>query len=179
MLHRLVEILTDGAACHHIAQYRIYLHLHVSLDSGNLITRLIAFDDLAVAPNKKLGEVPLDVAATTLRFQPSIERMRVLTIHLNLVELWEVDIVVGCTELVNLLNSAWCLLAELVAGEIENLEALALILLIERFQVFILRRESAAGCRVYYQQHLVLVLGERHVLAPIVLHREIINTLCR
>ncbi len=45
---------------------RADLHLHVCLDGGNLITRLVAFDDLAVAPDEEFGEVPLDVTAAGL-----------------------------------------------------------------------------------------------------------------
>ena len=50
---------------------------------------------------------------------------------------------------------------------------------IQRLQFLVLRRESAAGGGVNNQQHLTLVVRERHLLAYIVLHLEIINTLCR
>ena len=50
--------------------------------------------------------------------------MLIGTVHLNLVELREVDVEVGRAELVNLLNGTRSLLSELVAGEVKNLEAI-------------------------------------------------------
>ena len=70
--------------------------------------------------------------------------MGILAVHVNLVELREVDIEVGRAERVNLLNRAGRLLAELVAGDVEDLETLSMILLVERLQVLVLRRESAS-----------------------------------
>ena len=84
--------------------------------------------------------------------------MCVLAVHINLVELWEVDVEVGCAELVDLLNGARSLLSELVAREVKNLEALTVILLVEWFQVFVLRCEPASGGCVDNQQHLPFVV---------------------
>ena len=64
--------------------------------------------------------------------------MCLLAIHIYLVKLREMDVKISRTELVNLLNRARRLLAELVAGEIEDLETLTMILLIKRLQIFIL-----------------------------------------
>jgi hypothetical protein len=52
-------------------------------------------DDLAVAPDEEFGKVPFDIATSSLRFQPSIERMRLLAIHIYLVKLWEMDVEVS------------------------------------------------------------------------------------
>ena len=61
MLHGFVEILADGTTRHHVAQYRIHLHLHICLDGGDFFSRLIAFQNTTVATYEELGEVPLDV----------------------------------------------------------------------------------------------------------------------
>ena len=56
--------------------------------------------------------------------------MRILAIDINLVELRELDVEVGGTELVNLLNRPRRLLPELIAGEVKDLQTLAAVLLI-------------------------------------------------
>ena len=131
MLNRLVEILSDGATCHHTAQDRINLHLHVSLNIAHFVRRLITLQNSSVARDKEFGEVPLDAtllieigfaltehvvhklaslvvgveaAKTLLCLQVSVERMLVGSVHLYLVELWKLDIEVGRAELVNLMN---------------------------------------------------------------------------
>ena len=43
-------------------------------------------------------------------------------------------------------------------------------------QLLVLRRESAAGGRIDYQQHLALEVGDRHVAPCIVLYLEIVHT---
>ena len=102
--------------------------------------------------------------------------MLVGTVYLDLIELWELDTEVGRTELFDFLNATWCLLAKLVAGEIENLQTCGLVLLVQLFEFFVLRGESTTGGGIHDEQYLALVLGERHVAACIVLYFEIINT---
>lgn len=65
--------------------------------------------------------------------------MLVGTVYLDLIELWELDTEVGRTELFDFLNATWCLLAKLVAGEIENLQTCGLVLLVQLFELFVLR----------------------------------------
>ena len=79
---------------------------------------------------------------------------------------------VGRAERVNLLNRARCLLAKLVAREVENLETVLGILLIERFQFFVLWCESASGSGVHNQQHLALVVRERNLLSYVILYLD-------
>jgi len=86
--------------------------------------------------------------------------MCVFAIHINLVELWKVDVEVGCAELVYLLNRTRSLLSELVTRKVENFEALSLIFLVERLQFLVLRRESASSSSIHYQQYLPFVVGE-------------------
>ena len=57
--------------------------------------------------------------------------MLVGSVHINLVELWELDIEVGRAELVNLLNRTRSLFAKLIAREVQNFEAV--LCLIELF----------------------------------------------
>ena len=71
--------------------------------------------------------------------------MLIGSIHINFVELRELDVKVGCAELVNLLNGARGLLSELVAGEIQNFEAVLCVLFIESLQLLVLWRESTSG----------------------------------
>ena len=117
--------------------------LFVGLNVVHLVRGLVALDDTAVARNEELGEVPFDVgilvvvgvflakhvvqqlaqafveieaAETFLCLQIGIEGVFVRTVHLNFVELWELDVEVSRAELVDFLNGAGCLFAELVAG---------------------------------------------------------------
>ena len=77
--------------------------------------------------------------------------MLISSVHINLVELWELDVEVGRAELVNLLNRTRSLFAKLVAGEVENLEAILGVFLIQRLQFLILWCESASGSGVHNQ----------------------------
>ena len=52
------------------------------------------------------------------------------------------------------------LVAELVAGEVQHLEALVVILLVELLQRLVLGGEAAAGGGVDDQQHLALQVGQ-------------------
>ena len=63
------------------------------------------------------------------------------SVHINLVELCELNVKVGRAELMNLLDSAGGLLSELVAGKVQNLETLAVVLLIQCLQFLVLRCE--------------------------------------
>ncbi len=56
--------------------------------------------------------------------------MLVGSVHINLVELRELNVEVGRAELVNLLNGTRSLFAELIAREVQNLEAVLCILLV-------------------------------------------------
>ena len=91
---------------------------------------------MPVTRDEELGEVPSDVTFKALLcFQPGVEWVLVLTVHLNLVKLRELDGKVSCAELVNFLNGARSLLPELVAREVENLQTLIAVLFIQCLQV--------------------------------------------
>ena len=97
-------------------------------------------------------------------------------VHLDFVELRELDAVVGRAELVDFEDAAGCLLSELVAGEVEDFESLGGELLVEGFQLFVLGREAAAGGGVDDEQHLTLVVGERHGLSVGAGHLDVVDT---
>jgi len=128
------------------------------LDACYLVCRLVAFDDASFTRDEELSEVPLDVwrfivvgillahhaieqfarlvvevkaPEAFLGFQPDVEWGSIVTVHVNLVKLWELNVEIGCAELVYLLDGTRSLFAELVAGEVENLQPLSMIFLIE------------------------------------------------
>ena len=112
---------------------------YIDFDVGHFIRWLIAFQYTSVARYKELSEVPFNVVVS---LQPCIKRMSIGAIHLDLVELRELDVEVGRAELMNFLNRSRSLLPKLVAGEVQNLQSLAAVFLIERLQFLVLRRES-------------------------------------
>ena len=124
--------------------------------------RRVALDDVAVAIDQELGEVPLDrlgAEQSGLRLlQVLVERRRVLAVDVDLGEQRKRDAVVDLAERLDLLLAAGLLRAELVAGKAEDLEPLAVQLLVERLEPLVLRRESALARRVDDQQRLALVL---------------------
>ena len=177
--------------------------LNLLLDVGDLFCGLETGDHLTFLVDEEFGEVPLDVrlllvvgislgkhvvedvgdgvlhipaGKAFLLLQELIERVCIVAVDLDLLETGELCAEVQFAELVNALICARCLLSELVAGEIENLESLGVILLVELLQFIVLRGESAFGCCVDNQQHLVGVLFQRDVLAFSVLDSEVINS---
>lgn len=92
-------------------------------------SRGIAMDDLAVTVNQKFGEIPFDGLgaeyAGCFMLEPDIERMRIVTIDINLGEEREADIEARLAELADGLCVARLLSAELIAGEAENNQALS------------------------------------------------------
>ena len=120
--------------------------LQVGLDIGRRHGRLVALDDLAVAADQELGEVPLDlvgavcvrpdlrdgvVEAAVLRAEVAgrlgaqllVQRVGVRAVDLDLGEHREGHVVGGLAEVLDLLVAAWLLLLELVAGKPEDLQA--------------------------------------------------------
>ena len=69
------------------------------------------------------------------------------------------------------------LMAKLVAGEVEYLEALLAVSLVEHLQAFVLGSEAAMRGRIDDEQHLALVGGKAHGILLDVGHREVINAL--
>ena len=90
--------------------------------------------------------------------------MGVGTVDVDFVELRETDVEVGCTELVDFLYAAGCLLAELVAWEVEDFQAFGMVFLIDGLQFVVLWCEAAAGGGVDDEEHFPFVVGEWHFL---------------
>ena len=77
------------------------------------------------------GIVPLLAVALDERLlKELVELVCVVSIYLDLLETWELSAEVQLAELMNALVSTGSLLAELVAGEIENLETLGVVLFV-------------------------------------------------
>ena len=104
-----------------------------------------------------------------------IERVSVVAVDLDLLELWELGAVGELAERVDALVGARCLLAKLIAGEVENLEALGMVFLIEFLQFLILRGETAFGGCVDDEQYLVGILAQGHFVTLSVFHTEFVN----
>ena len=182
------------------AQCRLDTRLHAVHWYG----RFEAVDDVALAVDEKLGEVPFHVCAlivvrvflpkgfveifTHLRrrvetlegfflLEIGVERQGGLAIDHHLLKLGEGDTIVGRAETMDGLVVAWGLVAKLVAGEVENLESLGMILLIEALQVGVLRCEATAGGGVDNEQHAAFVLLQFDLLALAVLDHKLIDIL--
>ena len=175
---------------------------NLSLDVLQFLSCFEASHDLSLLVDEELGEVPLDVglllvvgvrlgkhileqgsngvvhipSCETLLLLEELEKgIGIVAIDLDLLEAGELCAEVQFTELVDAFVCTRSLLSELVAGEVENLETLSVILLIEFLQFVILRSESTLGCCIDYQQHLIGVLFQRDVLTFSVLDSEIVN----
>ena len=112
-----------------------------------------------------------------LLFKHLKERFSIVAIDFYLLETWELCAEVELTELMDALVCAWCLLSELVAGEVEDLETLGVKFLVELLEFVVLRGETTLCGGIHDEQHFVGVLLEGYVLAFSVLDREFINSL--
>ena len=110
-----------------------------------------------------------------LLLQPREERKRVLAVDVRLVHLRERGVVMQGAELVHVVIRTRGLGTKLVAGDVQNLEALVMQLLIERLDRGIVRRESAAGGGVYHQHDLALQIGGLDLVALAIQKREIVK----
>src|SRR5438045_4189871 len=138
--------------------------LDVAGDRLRLDIRRVTLDDLAIAVDQELGEVPLDrlgAEQTRLRFlEVLIKRRGIGPIHVDLGEQWEGDAVVDLAELRDLVLRPRLLRAELIAGKAEYFEPARVHLFVQRLEPLVLRREAAFAVDVHDQQHLVLVAVE-------------------
>src|SRR5712691_10756767 len=138
--------------------------LDITCDRPGIGLRRVALDCSSVAPEQKLGEIPLDRfgpenAGGRLR-EPLVERMCAGTVHLHLVEHLEGHAVILLAERADFRGVARLLAAELVAGKAEHLESARAIFLAERLEGRVLRRETAFARRVDDQHHLATVAFE-------------------
>ena len=133
--------------------------------------RFETLHDAALTIDKELGEVTLDVwllsigriglgehivqnlcqrmfgveaRKTLLLLEPGVEWQLVFTIDFNLLEARELSVKTQGTELLYLLVGTRSLSTELIAREIEDLQALLCISIIERVKVVVLWRKPQA-----------------------------------
>src|SRR5699024_8537508 len=112
---------------------------------------------LAVAVDKKFGEVPFDAfgAEYTGRFrlEEFEQRVGVLTVYFDFREHRERDAVVLFAESANLVGIAGLLVTKLVTREAKHFQATVGVTLMERLQSLILRGEAALAGGIDDQQH--------------------------
>ncbi len=85
---------------------------------------------------------------------------RPVAVDLDLLRERERHVVVGAAERRDLVGAAGLLLAELVAGDADHVEALVLVLVLELLQPFVLRGQAAERRDVHHQRDLALLVGE-------------------
>ena len=110
-----------------------------------------------------------------LLLQELVQGICILAVDLDLLEAGELGAEVHLAELMDAFIGARSLLSELVAGEVENLETLAVVLLVKGLQLVVLWGEAALGGCVDNQQHFVGILFQRYIFTFSVFYREIIN----
>jgi hypothetical protein len=115
--------------------------------------------DVPLAVDEELLEVPGDVGAVALAWlgvlQDLVEGSGAVAVDLDLGEHREVDVVLRLHELEDLLRGSGLLLAELVARETEDREALVVV--VERTQTCVLGRETSIAGDVDDQADLAAV----------------------
>ena len=161
---------------------------------------------VALAVDKELGEVPFDVGVLVVEavllaehlvevgtdavggvesaegcfaLEPHIESSGTVAIDIDFGHLREGGVIGAGAEGVDILVAARGLGTKLVAGEVEQLEALVVILGVEVLQVLVLGSESALGGGVDYQHHLALERGKVYGVAVAILGSEAIEVVGR
>jgi len=172
------------------------------LDVVHVVGRLEAGDDVAFAVDEELGEVPFDIGLLCevgvglaehvvqerrelmafveafeafLFLQPGVERHLVLAVDVGLGELWEHGTVGELAELGDFFVCARSLLAELVAGEVEDFETLVVQAFVHGLEGFVLRGEAATAGSVDDEEHLALELSEADIVLLLVLDGEVVD----
>eukprot|EP00406_Dinophysis_acuminata_P004132 CAMPEP_0179231464 /NCGR_PEP_ID=MMETSP0797-20121207/11357_1 /TAXON_ID=47934 /ORGANISM="Dinophysis acuminata, Strain DAEP01" /LENGTH=291 /DNA_ID=CAMNT_0020938553 /DNA_START=63 /DNA_END=936 /DNA_ORIENTATION=+ len=145
-----------------------------------------ALHALAVAVHEELLEIPSDalppidqhphLGHLPLRLlEEAVERGLRVAVDVDLREQLELC-QFGLGKRLDLVVGTRLLLAELVAGEGEDLEAFRLIPLVQFFQLFVVDfSDGSFGRHVHYQDDLAAVVAERHVLALDVFYREVVE----
>ena len=113
----------------------------VPLDGGFLLVVGIFFRQ-HILKNRRNGVVHIPSGKAFLLLQELEEGIGIVAVYLDLLEAREFCAKIELTELVNAVVGARSLLAKLVAGEVEDLEALSMILLVECLKLVILGGES-------------------------------------
>src|SRR5690554_1335224 len=101
--------------------------------------------------------------------------MSARAVHLDLLVHREADAVILLTEFADLFVGARILLAELIAREAEDLQAAALVFLMELFEPRELRREAAFTSRIDDKEDIAAVIRERRLLAVDALDFDLVD----
>ena len=123
----------------------------------------VATNHGAIARDEEFGEIPFDGVgekSTSLRFEILENRIRLASVHLDLVHDGEGDPIVQLASGFRITARAWFLTCKLIARETENHQPLVFVLLVELFEFCKLGGESTFASRVDDEQHLPFVLGE-------------------
>ena len=102
----------------------------------------------------------LEAFKALLRFQICVQRELVFSVDIRFLHLREGGIEVHGAELMNLVIRPGSLPAELVAGDVQDLQSLIMIVPVQLFYRGILGREAATGSRVNNQNDLALIIGQ-------------------
>src|SRR5262245_42949634 len=125
-----------------------------------------ALDDLAVAPDQELLEVPTDVAGVAFAVgggrELLVQRVTTVAVHLDLLRDRELHVVTRRAERADLLGCAGLLRAELVARDADDGEALRSEALVQGLETRVLRGQAALRRHVHEERDLAL-LGAEHV----------------
>ena len=158
-------------------------------------------DDVAVAVDQELCEIPLDVAwflgacqtvlgeqftqfgdfrlgrivLRSCSLEELVDRIGVRSVHLDLGKLIERCIVLERAELVDFVIAPRRLVSKLVAREVEYLKPLVVVLGVELFKPRVLRREATARGGVDDQEHLALERCDVKARSVAALGRELID----
>src|SRR6266511_1628939 len=153
--------------------------LDVGHDGLGLGLRRIAFDDVPLAVDEELGEVPLDrlgaEQAGLFLLQVLVKRRGGPAVDVDLREHRKRDAVIDFAERLDVLLASRLLRTELIARKAEHGEPFVGEPLVQRFETFVLGRVTALARGVDDQHHLALVAVEVDRLAVDVLDAEIVD----
>jgi hypothetical protein len=141
--------------------------------------RSIAFQDLSIAPDEELGEVPADVLVALFVRVAALEIAVGVTgavpVDLDLREHREVDVVLRTGKLEDLFVRSGLLAAKLIAREAKNVEATTLVLFVKGTQTCVLAGEASTAREVDDQADGALVVCKALGLARDRSHLEIMK----
>ena len=135
----------------------------IPLDIGFLLVVRIGLGEHLVEDGRQFVCL-IPSCKSLLLFQKFEQWVGIVAIDLDFLESGKFCAVGELAETMNGLVGAGCLLAELVAGEIEDLETLGMVSL-EGFQCLVLGGEPTFGRCVDYQKHLVGILAQGNFLS--------------
>ena len=161
-------------------------------------------DYVAIAVDEEFGEIPFYVArrlcsrevvllqefaqacdgglgGVVLRpgsLEEFVDRVRAVAIHFDLCKLVEGGVVFERAELMDFIVAARRLVAELVAGEVEDFQPAGVVFGVEFLKALVLRSEAAAGGGVDDEQDLAFERGEIEARSVAALGREVVYGHC-